>query len=778
MRVLLRCWLNLAVTLAAARVAEPSPPPPGGTLKAAVLLLKFSDDASPTYSKDVIDSAFEGARAFYQQSSYGMLSVTWDVFGPITLPVNHPCDPTAAFIQVPAAARAAAANNGIDLSAYGAIVLAGTACAGPSVPWDSADIGGPNIYIYGTGTLTVPVLAHELGHNLGLYHANYLECQSAPYATAGGGCTSIEYGDLIETMGYRLHDFNAVHKEKLGWLEALAVTVSGTYQIGPIESPATANKALKIIPPDQGTPLYIEYRRPLGVDLPDSELWYEEFYQGATIHLGGDPTELLNMYPASNSSSLPGLWGGPALLPGMTYVDPANRFGVTVLSATPASLQLSVVFSPVSPGPTLAFGQPLDGQAVSGSVPVTLTAADSSGVASVDLSIDGKLLGVDTNANASSYLFTWNSVEGASNKHQLTAVAHANSGAQVSQSIRVATHALPAVTLVASTTSLVPGASTLLLARATVDANTTIQNVVFNIMGPSGTTGIAGVSSAAGMYRLNWSPPALGSFSVAAVATDSQGYSNFSNAVVLSSAPIAISPGAVLSAANFAQGVTPGGLVSIFGGGFCDVPVSATIVPLPLTLDGVSVSFNGIPAPLLYVSPTQLNVQAPWETQGSGAANSTVHVVVNGPNGIAETDVQLLPASPSIFRMSGGNAAVAVNADGSLVAPQVSAYGGSAHPARVGDTISLFGTGFGAVTPAGVTGANSLDAQRTANAIPQVTVGGVHAAVQFAGLSPQFVGVDQLNIVIPDGVASGDSVPLILHGVNTSDVGSTLAIQQ
>jgi uncharacterized protein (TIGR03437 family) len=82
------------------------------------------------------------------------------------------------------------------------------------------------------------------------------------------------------------------------------------------------------------------------------------------------------------------------------------------------------------------------------------------------------------------------------------------------------------------------------------------------------------------------------------------------------------------------------------------------------------------------------------------------------------------------------------------------------------------------VTPSIADGASASDATRTTIAHPTVLVGGVPAHVTFSGLSPQFVGIDQINIVVPQGAASGDAVPLQIRlgGITTSDQ-VTMAIQ-
>jgi uncharacterized protein (TIGR03437 family) len=90
----------------------------------------------------------------------------------------------------------------------------------------------------------------------------------------------------------------------------------------------------------------------------------------------------------------------------------------------------------------------------------------------------------------------------------------------------------------------------------------------------------------------------------------------------------------------------------------------------------------------------------------------------------------------------------------------------------------ILGTGLGAVTPAIADGASAADGLRTTNTTPEVLIGGVPARVLFSGLSPQFVGVNQINVVVPQGTTTGDAVPLQIRigGITTSDK-VTIAVQ-
>jgi uncharacterized protein (TIGR03437 family) len=186
------------------------------------------------------------------------------------------------------------------------------------------------------------------------------------------------------------------------------------------------------------------------------------------------------------------------------------------------------------------------------------------------------------------------------------------------------------------------------------------------------------------------------------------------------------------------------------------------------SLAGVSVTFNEVPAPLLYVSARQINAQVPWEI--SGDANVVVTV-----NGASSTVFHLAtaPIAPAVFNTSGQ--AFAFNSDGSLAGPSGTIQGIPSHPAAAGDTLKVLANGLGPVTPSIPDGAASIDAVRTVGSTP-VFIGGVACHVPFAGLSSTMVGVNQMSVVVPTGVHG--VVPLQINAggiVTTPNV--TIAIQ-
>jgi uncharacterized protein (TIGR03437 family) len=241
-----------------------------------------------------------------------------------------------------------------------------------------------------------------------------------------------------------------------------------------------------------------------------------------------------------------------------------------------------------------------------------------------------------------------------------------------------------------------------------------------------------------------------------------------------------VANGGVVNAASFAKGqaVTAGSLVSIFGTNLASSLAAADSIPLSTSLGNVSVTFNNTPAPLLFVNHDatngdQINAQLPWNVGTTG----TVNVVVTRNGQVSQpVSVPLGTVSPGIFAVNFGigNAIAYGNSDGIIAAAAGAIPGLTTHPAKINDptTLVILATGLGAVDPPVVTGNAVTDGQlHKCVSTPQVLVGGVPAQVVFAGMTPQFVGVYQINIVIQPGTPTGDKVPLQISmgGITTTD---------
>jgi minor extracellular serine protease Vpr len=210
---------------------------------------------------------------------------------------------------------------------------------------------------------------------------------------------------------------------------------------------------------------------------------------------------------------------------------------------------------------------------------------------------------------------------------------------------------------------------------------------------------------------------------------------------------------AVVGAASFLPGVSPGELVTIFGNNLSDVSgvVVANTNPLPYELANVSVDINGIPAPIFSVAyngtEDQISVQVPYDT-ATGPSAALVEVFDYGESvGTAQADSYT--EDPGIFTYQGNYAVALLYPDYSLIGPN--------NPALPGDYIILYTTGMGPLSLdlRDGYGAPSSPLARTEEPF-QVLLAGRECDVFFSGLAPGFVGLYQLNIQLPANLPRGN----------------------
>jgi hypothetical protein len=200
------------------------------------------------------------------------------------------------------------------------------------------------------------VAGHELGHNLGLYHSNALDCGSAAMAPT---CTSIGYGDTLDIMGNtRAGHFNAFQKSRLGWVDLAPVSSAGTYRLSPYETGGLDPMALEILKStDPGTGkrtwYYVEHRRAIGFD--GFLAGNANVLGGLVVHTGseatGNSSYLLDMTPATSS------WTDPALVVGGSFHDPQAGVTITPRAVSADGIEVDVAFGAVTcvrAAPTLA----------------------------------------------------------------------------------------------------------------------------------------------------------------------------------------------------------------------------------------------------------------------------------------------------------------------------------------------------------------------------------------------------------------------------------------
>lgn len=208
----------------------------------------------------------------------------------------------------------------------------------------------------------------------------------------------------------------------------------------------------------------------------------------------------------------------------------------------------------------------------------------------------------------------------------------------------------------------------------------------------------------------------------------------------------------VVNGASFEPLVSSGLLVSTFGTELAESTVAASSVPLPTNLNGVTVLFDGVEAPLYFVSEGQINAQIPF-----GLAADKVEVVVGTPEGRSEPlTCALLPAAPGIFTLDSDGKGTPI-----LLSPAFAVLPTAAPSQR----LILYATGLGETAPAALTGTGGSGEEPFNRVVdlPEVYIGGRQAEVEFAGLAPGFVGVYQLNVVAPDEFVN-DNVFVISGG--------------
>ena len=323
----------------------------------------------------------------------------------------------------------------------------------------------------------------------------------------------------------------------------------------------------------------------------------------------------------------------------------------------------------------------------------------------------------------------------------------------------------PKVAVSASSTSLSAGQSTLLTATVTSSNGTTPTGSITFLLGTNklGTAPLAGTGgTATATLTVAASQLAAGANNVTAQYTSDNATFNDAAAsvtITLSSGGVGLAISGLADGASFQHNYAPGEVLSIFGSQLAGATQTAASVPLPTSMGGVTVMIHGVAAPLYMISSGQLNVQIPYETPVNSLA--TVTVQYNGQ--VASSSLTVGATAPAIFTDQNG----APVPDGS---------------AKIGDTITLFMTGAGAVTPATATGtapASGTPISSLPQAVNQpvsVTVGGINAAIQFAGIPVGLVGVMQINYQVPSGLTPGQQ-PVVVTVGNASSAEAQLTVQ-
>lgn len=383
-----------------------------GPRETAVLLVNFASAPAEPFTVDsareVVFTGPASVDAYYREQSFGRVSFTGreradgDVFGWLT--IGSPTD-GCPYRTWSTAARAAAQAEGVDLTGYKHVIYVFPYVG--SCGWGGlGELPGDESWVNGSPSLRV--IGHELGHNLGVHHANSLRCvDGAGQGLAlaeGESCVQSEYGDPFSIMGNSSNrHVSAWHKAHLGWVAGAGVqtiSATGTYAVWPLGWLTPGPQLLKIARGD-GSFLYVDFRLPYRAS-------FETFsanapaVNGVTLRLAPDvnshiQSALVDAKPKTHSMD------DAPLLPGQALTDPVSGVTVSTETVNPwrADVRVTMPAGGTPPAP------PSDASAPSAAANLSATtdaemrlswtpSADDVGVAGYWVSRDGTVVGAPT----------------------------------------------------------------------------------------------------------------------------------------------------------------------------------------------------------------------------------------------------------------------------------------------------------------------------------------------------------------------------------------------
>lgn len=315
-----------------------------GPQKTLVLLLNFKDKPTDQpWTKDQITNlVFTDVNNVYYEQSFKQTTIVGQTAGYFTINLNSTDTCSNIQNQVPVLGNQAATDAGINLSQFSrrVYIFPGTTSCG----WAGlGNVGGQVTSAWINGYATVKVIAHELGHNVGLYHSRAITCPNSPNE---GTCTYSTYGDYTDIMGGgNTAHFNALQKDRLGWLNyqtsppITTVTTSGNYFIDAYETHNNKSKALKILKSPTSTDYYyLEFRQGIGYDKELADCGTNCDYTKGIVFHQGSPTagnsDLLDMTPGGSPQHV-------ALLPCKSWTSGNITFGVSSVSTGGARVNIT-----------------------------------------------------------------------------------------------------------------------------------------------------------------------------------------------------------------------------------------------------------------------------------------------------------------------------------------------------------------------------------------------------------------------------------------------------
>jgi Gametolysin peptidase M11 len=376
----------------------------------AIVVITFAGGAPPAYTdaylKGVLIGNPDSVSNYFSEQSYGAVSFqglndpSGDVYHATIAANGSGCNSTPTPGWTTWGSQAQAAVGASTLARYDHVIYVFN--SGRTCGW--AGLGYmPGREVYIDNAFQLSVVAHELGHNLGVHHASSLRCiaggQPVAFSTVTGACTSSEYGDPYDIMGMSAtNQQNAFHKLQSGWLgsdRVKTITASGDYTVTPLEQ--ASGVALLLVPHVTGGVIGQDF----ALDLRQTYGSYFDAFAagspataGIQVRLvqtpGGSPiqTQLIDTTPQTST------FNDAALVPGATFSDSTDHITIQTLSVDPlvgATVRITLGDAPASDTTPPTAVSSLAATVASGPE-VTLSygaAADSGGIAAYRVTRDG-----------------------------------------------------------------------------------------------------------------------------------------------------------------------------------------------------------------------------------------------------------------------------------------------------------------------------------------------------------------------------------------------------
>lgn len=316
-----------------------------------------------------------------------------------------------------------------------------------------------------------------------------------------------------------------------------------------------------------------------------------------------------------------------------------------------------------------------------------------------------------------------------------------------------------------------------LVAQIIDDCGNTLDSGTVVVAFSSGDPAVPLLPLGAGQWSATWTPRKAAANNAITLQAVSQaglfGVSTIASSVAANATTPLVDSGGVISAASGLAPVAPGEFIAIYGQNMGTGLNTSQPTSYSNLLGGTQVLIGGQPVPLYFTATGQIDAIVPYDLP----TNTVQQLIVQ--NGLAYSQpepVTIAVAQPGVFTQnqsgSGPGAILGQKPGG------VPALNTAANPASAGDALLIFCTGLGTTSPAvpaGTAAPTSSLSYTTQTAT--ATVGGQNAQILFAGLAPGYVGLYQVNLIVPTGVAAGPSVPVVITAAGAASATVTVAIR-